>query len=88
MAITKTVDFKGISIVDAYVKISSSIITRNSDNEFICRVNFAEKANHDALEFFESYTYDFPFDLLGANPLVQGYTFMKTLPRYIGAVDV
>jgi hypothetical protein len=88
MAITKTVDFKGISVADAYVKIESVVVMRDCDNAFIGRVLFCEKANCATLEQFESYTYDFPFDLLGANPLVQGYTFMKTLPRYIGAVDV
>ena len=88
MALTKTVDFKGISVADAYVKIESAVVMRNSDNEFICRLTFVEKVNRESLEYFNDLTEEFLFDLNGANPLTQGYAFIKTLTRYEGAVDV
>jgi len=86
MALQKTVEFKGITVVDAYIKIAWAKVYKK-DGVLTCWISVEEKANASAMVFDQS-EMEFDFDLTGVNPLIQGYAHLKTLPEFTGAIDV
>ena len=86
MAIQQTVEFKGILVTDAYIRIESAkVLKRNGI--VICWLQVQKKANVNS-EPIEQFELEFELDLNGANALVQGYTHLKTLPSFSDAIDV
>ena len=85
MALQKTVEFKGITVVDAYIKIAWAKVYKK-DGVLTCWISVEEKANASAMVFDQS-EMEFDFDLTGVNPLIQGYAHLKTLDRFINAID-
>lgn len=87
MAIQKTIDFKGISVEDAYIRIVSAMIIKINVSDFTCSLSVSKKSSKTSVAF-DSATYEFPFDIGGENPYAQGYAYLKTLDEFQGAVDV
>lgn len=88
MAINKSINFKGIEIKDAYIRISRF---EGDKNKLSFGVSFHSDANAQA---FDNKTYllnddeaGVVFVLDGDNPIKQAYQFLKTLPEFAGAVD-
>ena len=87
MALQKTVEFKGITVVDAYIKIAWAKVYKK-DGVLTCWISVEEKANASAMVFDQS-EMEFEYNLASVdNALIQGYTFLKTLPEFTGAIDV
>lgn len=81
MALTLSIDFKGITIPGAYVKINSFSIL-NSLSRAEVYVHYM--ADSDSLAF-HSKMMICPYDINGENPIKQGYEFLKTLEEFSGA---
>lgn len=83
MALKKTIEFKGINVVDAYIRASRLIIhAGNASMEF--DVHTMANADSPALFFFSEVA---EYSLEGGNPLAQAYAHLKTLEQYKDAED-
>lgn len=81
MALSKTLEYKGIPVPNAYIKVWR--FAGNKDQiHFDAGFHSAEGA-----EMFESKAYSFNLDLNGDNPVKQAYLYLKTLPEFVGSVD-
>lgn len=81
MAISKTVNFKGIAVPNAYIRVWRVECEKSS---MTFGVGF--HAEKDA-EMFDSATVPAPYDISGPNPISQAYAHLKTLPEFEGSVD-
>jgi hypothetical protein len=88
MALKKSINFKGIEIKDAYIRISRF---DGDKNTLSFGVSFHSDPNAQA---FDNKTYllndaeaGVVYVLDGDNPIKQAYQFLKTLPEFAGAVD-
>lgn len=83
MAIKKTIDFKGITVEQAYVRVVMPTISPgNTRFEFVAYTMATPEA-----ETLTAKAYEAPYDLLGPNPIEQAYEHLKTLPEYEGCID-
>ncbi|WP_036986291.1 hypothetical protein [Pseudogulbenkiania sp. MAI-1] len=82
MALRKTIALPiGLSVVDAYHRVEYAEVSKDQlrfQVRAYASVDFP--ACHDA-------RYVCPYLLDGANPLIQAYEYLKSLPEYAGAVD-
>ncbi|MDF3127388.1 hypothetical protein [Rheinheimera sp. 1928-s] len=82
MALCKTVNFKGIAVNEAYIRVSQYQGNKQ-------QLNFTVTYHKDAdTEAFDVKTFETEFDLSGANPLIQAYAFLKLQPDFAGAIDL
>ena len=81
MALKKTVQFKGISVSDCYIKV-----WRVEANKTDLSFGVSYSANAQS-EMFDSKTYACAYVLDGDNPIKQAYEHLKTLPEFSGATD-
>lgn len=86
MALSKTLKIKtnvGIDVEfqDAYIKIASVFGNKSEMTAelHICKAQGEEPAQRR--------TYSYPYQIDGANPIKQGYEFLKTLADFSGAKD-
>jgi hypothetical protein len=73
----------GIEVDDAYHRIEQVIIANKPNMTFA--VNAYK--NNEIKTCITSKFYSCEYDLLGANPIEQAYTHLKTLEEFAGAVD-
>lgn len=81
MAVSKTVNFKGIEVTDAYIRVMR-VECNKSTMSYI--VGFFAQSDEDA---FHSTTVNASYQIDGENPIAQAYANLKTLPEFAGAVD-
>ena len=87
MAIQKTVEFKGITVTDAYIKIAWAKVYKDAiTNKIVCWAKAEKKSQQIGIPFDE-FEFDFEFDTSWSNPLVQSYLYLKSLPEFTGAID-
>ncbi len=83
MAIRKTVDFHGLIVPDAYIRIELlTIYPGNTRMEFGVHIMVSPTSIP-----FEIYTVGSQYNLEGGNPIRQGYDHLKTLDRFLGSED-
>lgn len=82
MALILSVDFKGIEVKDAYVKIP---IYQGDNNLLAFAVTYHAKKGEKA---FDVKDFQCQLDLNGPNSLKQAYLFLKSLPEFSAAIDV
>jgi len=82
MALQKTVTYKGITINDAYLKI-----WHIEGDKTTMKFGLGTFAQSDG-DMIDSKSYSFSYDIDGANPIQQGYSYLKTLPDYSDATDI
>ena len=82
MALKKNIDFQGVQIPDAYIKVA-----RVSGNKSKISANIEFKVNQDSETWFKTETRQFDLDLDGPNVIEQAYKYLKTLDEYSGAKD-
>lgn len=83
MALKKDIEFKGISVVGAYLRAVSPTIRRGNDHlEFIL-----EYAADENSQYFKVRAFECPYDLDGANPIEQAYEYLKTLEEFSDVSD-
>lgn len=83
MAIKATVEFKGISVVNAYIRVITPVIQPGND-----RVEFNVTLSVDANSTsFDNYIGECPYDLEGENPFKQVYAYLKGLERFSAGED-
>lgn len=83
MALKKSIDFKGILVSDAYIKIAITTILPGNEQ---AEVHVHYLASSEGVAFL-SEGFQFVYDLNGANPIVQAYNHLKTLEAFAGAED-
>lgn len=81
MAIKISTIHKGISVTDAYCRVSNIDLTK-SVMDFKLEMRALE-----ASEAFNVLEFTCPYDIAGENPIAQAYVHLKTLPEFAGAVD-
>jgi len=82
MALKKTVEFKGIEVQNAYIRVWRF---EGNKSEISVGVGFYKDAES---EMFDSKTVKVDsFVLGGDNPIAQAYEHLKTLPAFAGAVN-
>lgn len=83
MALTKAIEFKGIPVAAAYVRVSSlTILSGNSRMEFY--VSYLSGPDSVAFDGrFDSCGYD----IEGNDPINQAYIYLKTLADFEGFTD-
>lgn len=82
MALLKTITHKGITIQNAYHKVTGAQITK-VNMSFDCTVSASSGSEALAKE-----TYFCDYDIAGENPIKQAYQHLKTLPEFSGSEDV
>lgn len=82
MALSKTIERNGVTIANAYIRVSS--YTGNKEG---MEVSVGFHASN-AQPAFSVSLYQCPLDLNGDNPIKQAYEHLKTLPEFAGAADV
>lgn len=83
MALKKTVEFKGLAVVDAYIRVSMlTILPGNTRMEF----GVHTMANAESAPLF-SFSEEADYDLIGGNPISQAYIHLKILEQFEGAED-
>lgn len=85
MALQKaTTTSHGFSAPSAYYRVEGvGIVGKARMNFTVC--GYKDKASTSA---FETQAFSCDYDLDGDNPIRQAYTFLKTLPDFLGAEDV
>ncbi len=82
MALSKTTNFKGVTISDAYHRVWATTLTKNT-------VSFGLGIHATAdSEMIDSTSHTCSYDIAGENPIKQAYEHLKTLPEFSGSVDV
>jgi hypothetical protein len=82
MALSKTVNFKGIS-VDAYIRI---INVEGDKNRMVCTVGYFSAPTET--RFDAKTVEEFDFDINSEHDIYkQAYEYLKTLPEFADAVD-
>lgn len=83
MALKKDIDSQfGITISDAYIRVEN--ISFDTSKAMVFFVRTYAKQNFPSL--FDQQMV-LPYDMEGANPYVQAYEHLKTLPEFSDAVD-
>lgn len=82
MALSKTVEFKGVSINSAYHRVWNVLVTKD-----VIKFGVGIYANSNS-EMLDSFAYQCAYDLNGANPIKQAYEHLKNLPEFADATDV
>ncbi len=83
MALRQSVEFKGIQIPYAYIKVVTPQIQHGNDGvEF--RVNYMSSKG---AETFMTKTFECSYSMDGVNPIKQGYEHIKTLEEFAGSED-
>lgn len=83
MAIKKTIEFKGVVVDKAYIRVVTPTI-RPGNKQFEFVVQFMATAEHQP---FTVSTFEAAYDLLGDNPLKQAYAHLKSLEEFSDVVD-
>ncbi|WP_448144623.1 hypothetical protein [Pseudomonas silesiensis] len=83
MALRKSIEFKGIAVVDAYIKIATTSIPFGNDR---LEVYVHYMASPEAPPF-NTEGFQFAYDIEGENPIKQAYEQMKALEAFAGAED-
>jgi hypothetical protein len=81
MALTKTAEFRGINIANAYYRVSQVQLGK-SQMTAIASLHASAEAPELA-----STMHGCPYDIEGDNPIKQAYEHLKTLPEFEGAID-
>lgn len=81
MAIKSNVDFKGVPINNAYIKICRY---QGDKDKLFFDVGIHTKSGE---KMIASHGYQCALNLDGANPVKQAYEHLKTLPEFSNAVD-
>jgi hypothetical protein len=83
MALKQTVNFRGINIPDAYIKIGVLMIHSSNDHIEFSTQYMASGSDTP----FNSKTVTCNYSLLGENPIKQAYEYLKTLSEFEDATD-
>ena len=81
MELQKTINFKGITVGDAYLKIQAF---SGSKELLKFELSTHSQAGEQALTVSN---FEMPYSIEGANPIKQAYDYLKSLPEFAGAVD-
>ena len=82
MAISKNIELgNGIKVDEAYIRVEYPSVTKDSINFHIRKYVASDKP------FFSEEFVSAPYVLDGANPFIQAYEYIKTLPEYTDAID-
>jgi hypothetical protein len=82
MALSKNIDFKGMTVNDAYFRIWKFDGDKNT-------ISFGlEMCANSSSERLNSQTFTCDYDINGENPIKQAYVYLKTLPEFEGVGDV
>lgn len=81
MALRKTIDYKGITVTNACMKIAQTTILQGNETIDFVLHYFAE----NSLLPFSSANFQCVYALNGYNPVKQGYEYLKGLPELEGA---
>ena len=82
MALKHTVNFKGIQVQDAYLRVFQ--FEGNKEKMHI-GLEFCKDASS---ERFDSLTIqNIPFDINGKNPIAQAYDYIKSQPEFADSQD-
>jgi hypothetical protein len=84
MALTMTVEFRGITVSSACIRVTSvSVLPGLTSMSF--GIVFSASSGDDP---FDARTVsNAPYDIDGPNPIAQAYAYLKTLPEFAGAED-
>jgi hypothetical protein len=81
MALSKDIEFKGISVPSAYHRVWNVSLSKES-------ISFGLSVHADAGgEMLSSTAHECEYDIDGENPIRQAYMHIKTLPDFAGATD-
>ncbi|EPL7199952.1 hypothetical protein ORL43_15820 [Klebsiella michiganensis] len=83
MSLIVDTTFKGISVGSAKVTIGDIYI---ADGHAVLSIT-ANWSAPGSSEFFRQTTYNCPYDITGADPVTQAYTWLKTLDEFVGATE-
>lgn len=83
MAISLDIEYQGITVVGAYVKVAAVSI---QDNRSLLAFSVWYCASVDAVPF-KGGVFETSYDIEGANPFDQAYAHLKLLPEFTGCID-
>ena len=82
MALSKTIDYKGVTIADAHHRVWAVTLSKTQIS-----FGLGIHASADA-DMIDSTSHTCAYDIAGDNPIKQAYKHLKTLPEFAGAADV
>lgn len=81
MALFKNITtLQGITVPNAYAKIGS--VTIINKNQLVFNLQYFVNNLKENPQFFEE-SFVCSYDINGANPLIQGYLYLKNLPDFV-----
>ena len=83
MSLIVDTTFKGILVERAKVTVGDIYI---ADGHAVLSIT-ANWSAPGSSEFFRQTTYNCPYDITGADPVTQAYTWLKTLDEFVGATE-
>lgn len=83
MSLIVNTTFKGILVKGAIVTVGDIYI---ADGHTVLTIT-ANWSAPEASEHFKQTTYNCPYDIAGANPVIQAHKYLKTLDEFIGATE-
>lgn len=82
MALSKNMEFSGIQVQGAYIKVENVTVEKDS---MAATVIWRASSNSAPLK---NKTYGLVYDINGKNPLAQAYDKLKALPEFAGSSDI
>lgn len=82
MALSKTIDYKGVTIADAYHRVWAVTLSKTEIS-----FGLGIHASADA-DMIASTSHTCAYNIAGDNPIKQAYEHLKTLPEFADAADV
>lgn len=83
MALTQNIEFKGIPVSNAYVRVLQTTLGMDK----VSMIFSTQTSSRAGIEPLSNEVYSAPYDLEGANPFNQAYEYLKTLPEFEGSTD-
>ena len=83
MALKKLIEIMGLAASDAYYQITAIKEIGKNGATIVAEGFTNDKKEHS----FYKNEFSFDYDINGANPIAQGYVYLKTLPEFAGATD-
>lgn len=81
MALKKTINFRGVEVQDAYIRVAGF-----DGNKTSLRITVSTHANADG-PALEAQTFVIPYNVEGKGPIAQAYDTIKVWPEFAGAAD-
>lgn len=84
MALILPISFRGLTVSQGIARVNMPAIIQGKQ---ILSFGVRFFANKEEIEELYSEQYECPYDIMGDNPFIQAYNYLKTLEKFSSAVE-